>query len=174
MANSKLVFILIVVVLGSAVLASYVYAIKSYGGNVADFWGNFPKKFLSPYYVSMLLSAVSFFFFTSYILLNYNALTQKQFVHYGLPILYFLMLFGSAIWMPSVKLYLSDATSTLWITIRSILLIVGFSSLTITIMLLITRPATISAHFIMAVIASAYFCFHTLILDGFVWPHYFK
>jgi len=172
--SSYTTLLILIFIGGSLVLLSYLYAIKTYSGNVNDFWGGFPKQYLSVYYVSMLVSAVSFFIFTSYILLQFDMLTERHIFKVVFPVLYTILLIGSAIWMPSVKLYLIDAPSFLWIFIRTILFSVGFSSLVMTVVLFITKPNPISTHYVGAVVASSYFCFHTLILDGFVWPHFFK
>lgn len=173
---NKKILILIIVIGGLLVLGSYAFIFLTYPGNVSDFWGSFPEKYLPPYYLSMVLSALSYFVFTLFVLLKVDVEKMnfgKSFSYSIFSVLYLLILIPSAAWMPIVNLYLNNNSTLLWFLIRFVLTVVGLASLILTIVLIQMKPRQKGIFYIASILTSAYFFFHTGILDALVWTQYF-
>lgn len=172
MQKPTIVLLIFCIVGGIFVLASYIFTIMHFPKDINSFWGAIPKSFLPPYYLSMALAAIGYFIFTSFILLNISPEKTNGYSLY--TILYICILIPSALWMPLVYTYLNTPSTVIWIFIRSVLVIVGLASLGIFILLITTQPKPTGTHYTLALASTAFFFFHTGILDALVWPYYFK
>jgi len=165
------------VVGGLAVILSYIMPILSHQGNSETLWGGISGGLRSFYFVSMLLAAVSYFAFTYFILfrLNPESVQVFQVIKFVVfPIIYCLILISSALWMPLTYAMVGQPQIGIWVGIRTVLLIVGLAALCLVIALLALSPRPGGTAYWLAVAGSIIFCIHTLILDGMVWPAFFK
>ena len=68
MEMEQIILIIINVIGGAAVLGSYVLDIRGRKGSADRLWGEMPQKARPVYYISMLLSAVGYFFILYFLL----------------------------------------------------------------------------------------------------------
>lgn len=162
---------------GIAVILSYILPIVTHQGNSEPLWGGISGGLRNFYFVSMLLSALSYFAFTYFILFRLNPETVRVFQVINFivfPIIYCLILIASALWMPLTYAMVGQPQTGLWIGIRTVLFIVGLAALCLVIALLGLSPRHSGFAYWLAVVGSIIFCLHTLVLDGMVWPAFFK
>ncbi|MDD3648462.1 MAG: hypothetical protein PHS44_08280 [Candidatus Dojkabacteria bacterium] len=176
MTINKKMLLWIILLFGSLVLLSYILVLGNFPGGTDAFWGSMPEKYLSPYYVSMLLSAFGYFIFTSFILVRIDSKTFKvtSLGYKVFWILYLFLLVPSALWTPLVRIYLDENTTLLWVVIRLVLILVGLATLGVLLILLNSRNKYRGMYYWLSVVSAVFFFFHTGILDAFVWPHYFR
>jgi len=162
---------------GLAVILSYILSILANQGNSEALWGGISGGLRSFYFVSMLLAALSYFAFTYFILFRLNPESVQVFQvmkFVVFPVIYCLILIPSALWMPLSYAMVGQPQIGLWIGIRAVLLTVGLAALCLVIALLALSPRPGGTAYWLAVAGSIIFCAHTLILDGILWPAFFK
>lgn len=161
---------------GLAVVGSYVWGFTSIPNASSDFWGGTPEAVIPVYVVSMLLGAVSFFFFTAFLLWLDPARTRvgERFGYSAFLWTYLAILLPSALWMPLVAQVVAAPSEPLWWAVRASLLVVGLASLALVAALLRVRPRTPRWLHRAAVAGSVWFTFHTLVLDALLWPALFR
>jgi predicted metal-binding membrane protein len=121
----------------------------------------------------MLLSALGYFAFIGYILLRVEPGTAQIAGRFGFTVFHFIflgMLVPSALWMPLTYMHIAHSDTGVWIGIRAVLFIVGLSSCALVWALLTLNVQEPDWFYRAAVAGSAWFAFHTLVLDGLVWP----
>lgn len=163
------IFLTIIIIGGTSVLASYVLG-AGYGNGADALWGGVPDNMKTAYTISMLLSALSFFVFSIYI---FKGLGSNSFGSIYL-ILFFLILVASALWIPLVTLMVANPSTLVWILIRVVLAVVGLASTAIFLLLLTISPRPTDAFYYSALIGILIFSIHTGILDAIVWPYFFE
>ncbi|HOT44621.1 MAG TPA: hypothetical protein PLM53_09160 [Spirochaetota bacterium] len=172
----KLYLLLINLVGGAAVLASYVIGIMNHPETRGALWGEVPRAIMPVYTISMFTAAAGYLAFTYFIMfrLNPDGATIAGHFSYGLfPWLYALVLVPSALWMPLTFVMLGNPSRICWIGIRAVLGITGIASLLLLGALITVQPAApVWAHRL-AVIGCAAFCVQTALLDALVWTAYF-
>ena len=172
----RLTLMIIIVVGGIAVLASYAVGAINSPGKAAALWGGVPERYLPLYTVSMLLSALSYFFFTYLILFRVNP-TSAQLAwgadYRWFIVIYVAMLLPSSLWMPLTIRMVSYPSPAIWLAIRLVLALVGLASVALVISLMTLMPRPEGWLYTVAVIGSIIYCFHCAVLDGIVWPALF-
>jgi len=163
------------VVGGIAVLASYAIGLGSASSSGAALWGDLPEA-LRPYYtINMFLAAAGYFLFTPYIAFRLRP-EQTQIAGrfgYGLfPLLYALVLIPSAIWLPLTQHMIAQPSAALWLLVRLDLACVGLGALGLLAALLALR-APWSRGRALALLGLVPFCLQTALLDALVWPAFF-
>jgi len=161
---------------GSLVLASYIYGISAHPDNRANAWGGVPSAIKPLYTVSMLLAAAGYFAFTYLILFRLDpdeVIIANTFNFQLFHVVYALILFPSAMWMPLTFSMLEHPRSSLWWAIRATLTIVGLASLGLLASLVLLKPIESTFLHWLAVAGSAAFCIQTALLDALVWPAFF-
>jgi len=173
--KNDVVFIGICIIGGILVLASYIWVILSFGGDLSSFWGGMPERFFGGYYISMVLSALSYFIFTIFIFLNVSKdiKIKSKSIYFYVNLFYIFLLIPSALWMPLVNFYLENSSSFYWLMIRLVLVLVGLSSFGIFLIILQSGSRKKYLFRILALLSSFYFFFHTGILDALIWPYFF-
>jgi len=167
----------VLVVGGLAVLASYAHGFLTHPDYRWAIWGGIPAEMKPVYVVSMLLATAGFFPMTTFFLLRLDARNASIAGRFGyglVLVLYAAVLVGSAAWMPLTYAMVSNPSSSLWIWIRIVLIFVGISSLTLVWALLSLQPKSNGSFYWLAVAGSAYFAFHTAVLDMLLWPLLFR
>ena len=159
---------------GSAVIGSYAWGILTHPGTGNLLWGNIPLAAIPPYIISLLFGALGYLLFTRYLLFYFKPTemtVQIKAGFRGLHILYLLILIPSAFWMPLAYTMLSSPSNLLWFCIRFTLLLVGLGALEMVFAFLSIRPRSRLLN--AGITSSIFFCFHTAIIDAFIWPGYF-
>ena len=167
-------FVALNVLGGIAVLGSYAHGILTHPDPGAA-WGGVPEGLRGFYGVSMLCAAAGYFLMTGYVLYGLDtARTQIGPFGWGLfPLLYALILFPSALWMPLTFAYLAAPSPGLWLAVRGVLFLVGVGSVGVLLALLAVRPGASRFAWALAVAGAAAFVLQTAVLDALVWPAYF-
>jgi hypothetical protein len=167
MNPDKIAFVAINIVGGTAVLASYALWLVNPANQAAVLWGSLEGAARTLYTVSMLAAAAGYFAFAGYLLAS-----DVEGVPWSwILVLFALMLFPSALWMPLSFEYLRAPGPALWWAVRITLAVVGLASLLLILALARLSPGG-TAHTI-AVTGAVAFTFQTLVLDAIVWPLYF-
>ena len=177
MSAPQIMLLIINVFGGAAVISSYVQGFVSHPGGANVLWGNITGQVRSLYFVSMLLSALGYFFFIYYILFRLNPPDVRIAGSAGYEVFFVTitgMLLFSALWMPFSFSYVDAPHPGTWIAIRSVLFLVGFSSCALLWALISLNIKEPAVAYWLAVAGSGYFAFHTLILDAFLWPALYK
>lgn len=162
---------------GILVIGSYVQGIRSNPANSNALWGGVPGTLKPLYTVCMLLAALGYFAFSYYVFFRIdpdaaeiaNIFDFKLFL-----VLYGLILFPSAMWMPLTYAMLRKPSRVLWWAIRIVLFLVGLGSLGLLLSLLGLDPVESAPLRWLAVAGSVFFCIQTALLDALVWPKYFR
>jgi hypothetical protein len=161
---------------GVAVLASYVHGVSALASAEPGLWGGVPASWRPAYTVNMLLAAVGYFPFTSYWLFAV-APERIRFAAGGGPGvlagLYAAILFPSALWLPLTAAYLADPSPALWLAIRCDLALVAAGSLGVLAALFTLENAPAPRWRVLAVIGCLPFVLQTAVLDAVVWPWLF-
>jgi hypothetical protein len=127
-------------------------------------WGSISGIGRVGYTVSMFAAAAGYFAFFAYLLMSRLPATTWLW----LLVVFSLILFPSALWMPLAFEYLDAPNAGLWWMMRITLMVVGLASLTLLVMLQ-RFPHDGIAH-TLAVAGAAAFVLQTLVLDALVWP----
>ena len=174
MKKKLYIFLLINLIGGTTVLASYVYGLSTQVELRGLLWGHVPE-IIRPYYtICMILAAIGYFFFTPYII-KYIFNTKSAPLNPNIiSLLYLGITIPSALWMPMTFKMLIDPSISLWITIRIILFIVGLSSTGLILIFLFSNIKKESPTYLMAIAGLIPFLIQTMILDAIIWPYYFK
>lgn len=177
MGKEKLSLLLITLVGGLAVIASYVWGFTAYPDASTTLWGGVPASAIPVYTTNMLLAAGGFLFFTAYLLFGIDASQVKVFINYDFRLfiyLYAVILVLSALWMPfSIAAYYQSSIAFLWV-VRLVLWITGLASLVLLSALLTLQPRGRSWVHWAAVVGCIFFCVQTVILDAVTWVIFFK
>jgi hypothetical protein len=140
-------------------------------------WGGVPDNLRPIYTVSMILSALGFFAFIYYIFFRLNP-TQVSIAGVSGFTMFYVILLGiliaSAFWILLTNMYVGNPSTGIWIAVRTVLAIVGLSSIALTLALLTLQGRVPGLAYWLAIVGSSYFAFHTAILDAIVWAALFK
>jgi hypothetical protein len=177
MAVQHIILLVINVIGGAAVIGSYIFGLNAQSGGASVLWGGVPANIRPVYTVSMILSALGYFAFLYYIFFRLDPAQTSIAGVSGFSLLYVifvLILIPSAFWMPLTNLYVGNPGTGIWIWVRTVLALVGLASIALFIALLTLQSKVPGASYLLAVIGSGYFAFHTAILDAIVWAALFK
>jgi hypothetical protein len=167
--------IILNVVGGIAVLASYAIGFGSESSAGMALWGGVPESVRPAYTVNMFLAAAGYFLFTPYILFRLDPERTRIFGRFGYGLfhfLYALVLFPSAIWLQLTEVMIAQPSALMWAVVRFDLALVGIGSLGL-LFALATLPTDSPRGRGLAVIGLLPFCLQTAVLDALVWPAFF-
>ncbi|MFC1846200.1 hypothetical protein ACFLYM_02150, partial [Chloroflexota bacterium] len=140
-------------------------------------WGGISPGIRPVYGISMILSALGYFAFLYYILFKLAPAEVGIAGIFGFSLFYMIFIFIlilSAFWMPLTNMYVASPTPGLWIGIRTVLALVAMASIALVWALLSLQTKVPGIAYWLAVYGSAYFAFHTTVLDAILWPALFK
>jgi hypothetical protein len=166
----------IVLLGGTAVLASYLYILRFDKATQSALWGDVPASLLPPYLVSMALAAAGYFAFTGFLLFRVDPGQVQSAGRFGYGLfhgLYLVILAPSALWLPLTAAMVQQPGELLWLLIRLVLALAGLASVGLLLALLFLRPRRPAGAYWLAVAGSVAFCFQTAVLDLFVWTAFF-
>jgi len=173
MDRQKRSLVVVILVGGLAVLASYAWGVGTQPALREALWGGVPAGLRPQYTVSMLLAAAGYFAYTYFILFRVDpsrATLAGRRGYWVFSVLYALILFPSALWMPLTLAMLERPSDGVWLAIRAVLWAVAAGSLALTAALFALRPRRPRLAYWLAEAGCLVFCFHTLVLDAVVWP----
>jgi hypothetical protein len=167
-------FLLLIIPVGAVVILTYVLGL---GGNADAMWGGVPERFRGAYTISMILSAISYFVFSSYIF--FNILSGDIALPFSLNtkivnIAYLVLLISSSLWIPLVNAMLSNPSDLIWFGIRSVLILVALATLLLLVLIIKLPVENKSTYYILTIVSLSIFLFHTGILDAIIWPYMWK
>jgi hypothetical protein len=176
-ANQHIILLVINVIGGAAVIGSYIYGIKAQPGGAGALWGGVPASIRPAYAVSMVLSAIGYFAFMYYIFFKLTPSEVNIAGTFDFSLFYYIflaLLIPSALWMPLTNAYIGNPTTINWVTVRTVLAMVGLASIALVWALVSLQDKVPGISYWLAVAGSGYFAFHTAVLDAIVWAALFK
>lgn len=173
MGTQQLILLIINVLGGAAVILSYIYGLKGQSGGANILWGNVPVSIRPWYFVSMIISALSYFAFIYYTLFRIDP-AVSNISYYLFYAIFLVILIASAFWMPLTNMYVNNHSTGIWVAVRSVLALVALGSIALVWALLALRPDTRGVAYWLAVAGAGYFAFHTAIMDAIIWATYFR
>lgn len=177
MAIQQIILLVINIVGGAAVILSYVFGLNAQAGGANVLWGGVSTSIRPVYFVSMILSALGYFAFLYYILFRLEPAQTSIAGVSGFTLFYVIFVFiliPSAFWMPLTNFYVANPGPGIWVWIRVVLALVGLASIALVLALLTLQGKAPGISYWLAVVGSAYFAFHTAILDAVVWAALYK
>lgn len=177
MGTQQIVLLVINIIGGAAVIGSYIFGLNTQADGANVLWGGVPENIRPVYGVSMILSALGYFAFIYYIFfrLTPSEVSIAGIFNFSLfYIIFLVMLIPSAFWMPLTNLYVGNPGAGTWAAVRTVLALVGLASIALLWALLSLQSKVPGVSYWLAVAGSAYFAFHTAILDAIVWAALFK
>jgi hypothetical protein len=177
MAMQQVILLIINIVGGVAVIGSYIWGFNAQAGGANALWGGVPDKIRPIYGISMILAALGYFAFIYYILFRLIPAEVSIAGRFGFSLFYaifLVILIASAFWMPLTNMYVTNPGTGLWVGVRTVLALVGLASIALVVALLSLQGRVPGIFYWLAVVGSAYFAFHTAVLDAIVWAALFK
>jgi hypothetical protein len=177
MGTQQIILLIINILGGAAVIASYIFGLNVQAGGTDALWGGVPVNIRPVYGVSMILSALGYFAFIYFILFRLVPGEVSIAGRFGFSLFYaifLVILIPSALWMPLTNLYVANPSTGIWVGVRIVLVLVGLGSIALLWVLLSLQTKVPNISYWLAVAGSAYFAFHTAVLDAIVWAALFK
>jgi len=177
MGTQQIILLVINLVGGVGVIGSYIFGLNMQAEGANALWGGIPENIRPVYGISMILAALGYFAFIYFIFFR---LVPSEVVisgRFGFSLFYaifLVILIPSAFWMPLVNSYIGNPSTSTWIGVRTVLALVGLASIALVWAILSLQSRVPSISYWLAVAGSAYFAFHTVILDAIVWAALFK
>lgn len=173
MEIQKLIFLLVNVAGGAAVIGSYIAGIVSHPALVNNLWGKVTPLSKAMYMSLMPLAAIGYLIFASYILFQLDARKALVANIYGyeiFSIIFIAILLPSALWMPLSLKVQETGDMQLWWAVRIVLFVVGLAALALLAALLMLNQKDPALFYWLAVGGAAIFFVQTGIVDAFIWP----
>jgi hypothetical protein len=173
----QIILLIINLLGGVAVIGSYVFGLNAQAGGVNSLWGGVPENIRPIYGISMIIAAIGYFAFIFHILVRLkpdDVLIAGRLGYWLFYVIFIGILLPSALWMPLTNIYVGNPGAMIWVGVRTVLTIVGLASIALVWALLTLNAKTPAISYWAAVVGSAYFAFHTAILDAIIWAHLFK
>jgi len=165
----NILFLLVNLILGFAVILSYIWGLVYYPEYGSALWGKVETNNIPYIIFSMLLAAVGYFVFSFYFL-NYKKFQTFNTLEYLYILsLYIVILFFSALWMPLSIGFINTNNNLFLILDLVSLYLVGISSLLLTIFLIQDKSLRRKLIWKLSVLGGFQFTFHTLIIDAIYW-----
>jgi hypothetical protein len=177
MTTAKIAILAINIAGGAAVIGSYVVGLAQHPGGAERLWGGVPVALRGVYGASMLLAAAGYLLFFHHIVVRMDP--AKAALPWGLPYGFFavpfvMILLPSSFWMSLTFAYAAAPSTGLWIALRLVLGLVALGSAMMFAMLVVSKGPSPDQFSWPAAIGAAVFTFHTLVLDGLLWPALFR
>ena len=169
--SERTTLLLINAVGGLAVLTSYANGIDSPHAASGGIWGGVPEAARGLYTVSMLTAASGYFPFTYLFTFGVDPV-RARFMGFRLrfvTVLYALVLFPSAMWLPLTARYLDAPSSGEWLAIQAVLATVAIGSVGLLVCVLTLTPRPARGLRIASITGALLFCFQTVVLDALIW-----
>ncbi len=176
MDEQKIWFLVINLLGGFAVVASYVAGMVSHPNTEQLIFGRITPSLKSIYLVSMPLAAAGYLLFLYFIIFQLDAGSVQIWGSDGflvLDIIFAVILVFSAFWMPLTYKLIETQWHGWWIYIRMVLFFVALGSLALLCAFLMISQKEPAWSYWLAVAGSAVFFVQTGIIDAFIWTAMF-
>lgn len=176
MDRQRRIMVAINVLGGIAVIGSYIWGFGTRADAADVLWGGVPAGLQPVYTANMLLAALGYFCFGTFLLLRTDASTARVAGRWGLGLfnlLFLVILVPSALWMPLSLAMAMHPSVGLWVAIVADLALVGLGALGLLAALLALQPRRPTWHWVLAVIGAIPFCVQTALLDAIIWTAYY-
>lgn len=176
MDEQKIWFLVINLLGGFAVVASYVAGMVSHPNTEQLIFGRITPSLKSVYRVSMPLAAAGYLLFLYFILFHLDAGTVQIWGSEGflvLDIIFAVILVFSAFWMPLTYKLIETQWHGWWFYIRMVLFFVALGSLALLCAFLMISQKEPAWSYWLAVAGAVVFFIQTGIIDAFVWTAMF-
>ena len=163
---------LVQLILGPAVLGSYVWCLSVWPEASSQMWGGVPESIQPLYTLWMFVAAAGYFAYT-YVFLFKTKPEQTKVLGRGygvLSLLYILMLLPSALWMPMTKWLLEDPSALRFWLVRLDLFAVALGSLGLIAAAASLEPRPPGRLRTIAIVGAVAFSVQTVVLDAIIWP----
>ena len=177
MASQQVILLIINLIGGVAVIGSYIYGLATHPGSGTTLWGGTPESIRPVYGISMIFAALGYFAFIYFVLFRLVPADMEIAGRFGFSLFYAIflgILVPSIFWMPLTYAYIGNPSTGIWTGIRLVLTLVGLSSAALVWALLNLQIKEPTFPYWLAVAGSAYFAFHTAVLDMLLWPILFR
>jgi hypothetical protein len=177
MHKQKKQLLLIILVGGTAVIASYAWGLIAIPNASQILWGGVPESIRPLYTAGMLLGAAGFFAYTYFLLFHLDPEGTLIYGRHGygvFNILYLFILFPSALWLPLTFLAVERSSLGLYWLVRIVLILVGAASICLFYALYHLQPHQPKGPYRLALIGCAFFCIQTALMDAILWGRYFR
>ncbi len=167
--------LIVAVVGGLAVLASYVWGFAAHGDQMSAMWGGVPG-WLRPVYTAWMFVAAAGWLAMLYHLFSLDPEMVRVESDVAFRVctgLFVFVLVPSALWLPLTKAMLDAPSEGLWLAIRLCLWTVALASLSVLFMVWVMRPRKPEGRRRLAVYGMIAFCIQTVLLDAILWPIFF-
>lgn len=174
--GGRVPFVVLNLLGGIAVLASYVVGLSASPELAGAVWGGVPEALRPVYTVCMFLAAGGYFLFSHYIFWGLPTDRLRVFGQHGLRAfvgLYAVILIPSALWMPLTMRMIETPGPANWWMIRLVLLAVGGASVLLIEAVRSAEPQGSTRGRRLAILGAVLFAFQTAVLDALIWPAYF-
>ena len=176
MHPQKKTWLVINVVGGAAVLASYAHGLLTHPQTRNLLWGDMPYPLRDVYGVTMWLATVGYLAFMYYAFFRIDAAEGRVGKYSAFSVINACcaaVVFPSALWMPLTFAYLSDPSRFVWAAIRVDLIVVGVGAVGLIVTHFTLSPRATGWASLVAVVGLLFFALQTAFLDPFVWPVFF-
>ena len=172
------ILLLVVIVLGgAAVIASYVVGLKGKSGAADTLWGGVPPRIRPLFGLSIIISAAGFLAVLYYVFFRMDPTEAVVGGRFGFAILFpifVLILVPSAFWLRMSRQYVDAPSPLNWVLVRTILFLVGLGSIGLTWAFFALEVEERDAAYWAATVGSCYLAFHTVVLDALIWAWLFR
>ena len=158
---------------GICVLASYAHGLLGNPDAARALWGGVPEAARPLYTLNMLLAAAGYFLFTPFVLFRLppdQTGVAGGFGYRLFHVLYALVLFPSALWMPLTLRAAAGPEPWIFWLVRLDLAAVAVGSVGLLVALLALRSPRAARGRGLALAGLLPFCVQTAVLDAVVWP----
>jgi hypothetical protein len=170
----KIVFALLNLIAGTAVLASYAWGATAWPAEtVTRLWGDVPEA-VRPWYSSwMFVAATGYLVYAGFLFFRVDADRARVAGRYGFGLfnaLLVLILVPSAVWMPLTLHHIEHPSSLSWLAIVVGLWTTGLASLAMIGALAALEPREPQGWARASLVGAMAFAGQTFVLDSCVWP----
>ncbi len=175
MDKQKLIFLLINLLGGIAVIGSYVLGLRAHPGQTEALWGGVPVSIRPFYGINMLFAAAGYLaiFFILLLRVDPSIATIGKLPFWTLNLVYLLILVPSALWMSLTFSVADGYTLGRWAAVVSVLALTGLASIALLVSVIALTPRLPTPLFWVTVIGGIFLVLQTAVLDAIVWTSYY-
>jgi hypothetical protein len=174
MDKQKLIFLLVNLLGGIAVIGSYVLGLRAHPGQTEALWGGVPAGIRPFYAINMLFAAAGYLAIFFILLLRVDSsATIGKLPFWTLNLVYLFILVPSALWMSLTFSVADGYTLGRWVAVVSVLALTGLASIGLLVSVISLTPRLPAPLFWVTVIGGIFLVLQTAVLDGIVWTAYY-
>jgi hypothetical protein len=174
MNKQKLTLLIINLVGGTAVLASYVLGLAAHPGQTGALWGGVPEGIRSLSSLNMLLAAAGYLAIFFILLLRVApSSTIGRLPFWTFHLLYLFLLIPSALWMSLTFSVVEGYTFGRWLAVIAVLVLAGLASLGLLVSVIALKPPLPFRLRVLAVAGGIFLTLQTAVMDAILWTVFY-